>query len=103
MLMFKINKKNVVALIVALGLTTGFLWAVLTPPSIFNFLPYEIHESIRSTNMSEIDFIKIFDIGSAMVLFIKIFDIGSAMVLLILSYFLARNCFTAYGIFSNKK
>ena len=89
MVMIALNKRNTASLILALILAGGFLWAVLTPPSLFNFLPFQIHESMRPTSISEN-------------LFIKIFDICSAVILLILSYILARSGFATYGIFSEK-
>jgi hypothetical protein len=89
--MFKTNKKNIAAFTIALVITIGFLWAVLTPPSVFNFLPSEIHnKSMRSSGISENQFI-------------KIFDICSAIIVLILSYIIARNGLTAYRIFELKK
>jgi len=87
--MIKSKKRNTASLILALIIAGGFLWAVLTPPSLFNFLPFQIHESMRPTSISED-------------LFIKIFDICSAAIILILSYILALSGFATYGLFSEK-
>lgn len=88
--MFSLNKKNIISLIIAIIISGVFLWAVLTPPSLFNFLPYQIHEGMKSDKISEN-------------LFIKIFDICSAIIVLILSYILTRNFLTTFGYFSEKE
>ena len=88
--MFILNKRNIISLILALLLAGGFLWAVLTPPSIFNALPFEIHKSFDPGGSSESDFI----IG---------FDVFSAVIVFFISYILARNCFKAYKLFSDNK
>lgn len=56
-----LNKTNIISLILASLLAGSFLWAVLTPPSIFNALPFEIHESFDPGGSSETAFIKGFD------------------------------------------
>ena len=88
--MFILNKKNVVSLILALIISGGYLWAVFTPPSVFNMLPVTLYESRTSDPHFENTFI------------IQ-FDIFFAVVVLILSYILARNFFTTFGYFSEKK
>jgi hypothetical protein len=88
--MFLINKKNIVAFIIALIITVGFLWAVFTPPSIFNMLPFEIHQAITDNWKSEKSFIQIFDICSAIILFI-------------LSYRIIRSGLSTWGLSSEKK
>jgi hypothetical protein len=47
-----------------------FLWAVLTPPSVFNMLPFAIHEAISPAGNSEQAFIIAFDLLFALLLFI---------------------------------
>jgi hypothetical protein len=88
--MFKLNRRNVVSLIMGLVLSIGFLWGVLTPPSSFNFIPYAIHQMMRSSSVSENSFI-------------TVFDYCFAVVVLILGYILARNAFAAYNVFSDKR
>jgi len=88
--MFILSKRNIISFILASLLAGGFLWAVLTPPSLYNALPFEIHESFDPGGSSETAFIKGFDICSAVIAFI-------------VSYILARNCFKAYNLFSDKK
>lgn len=69
--MLLIKKKNIIAFILALIITVGYLWSVvLTPPSAFNLLPYQIHESLKLSNSSESSFIRVFDICFTFVLFI---------------------------------
>lgn len=87
--MFKINKKNIAAVIVALVTSLAFLLAVLSPPSVFNLLPAELHESMESPVVSENSFV-------------RIFDVCSSVVLMIIAYIAARNCFTAFGLFNEK-
>ncbi len=88
--MFSLNKKNIVSLIIAIIIAGGFLWAVLTPPSLFNALPLSIYDSRHSDVSSESDFIRKFDVC---------FAIG----LLVLSYILSRNFFTTFGYFPEKE
>lgn len=83
--MFTPNKRNVVSLILAMFLAGLFLWAVLNPPSIFNSLPYEIHEAIDPGGVSE-------------TVFIKRFDICSAVLVFIICYLMVRNCFKTYKL-----
>ncbi len=87
--MLLLNKKNISSLITATILSGIFLWTVLTPPSLFNFLPYQIHQAMKSDAISE-------------QLFIELFDIFSAIIIFTLSYILARNYFTTFGYFSVK-
>ncbi len=84
--MFLVSRRNIIVLILSIIIAVGFLWAVLTPPSIFNFLPYAIHESMKTNAISENNFIRVFDICSSMVVFV-------------LSYILSRNAFSVYGLF----
>jgi hypothetical protein len=83
--MLSVTKRKVIALIVAIILTIAFLWDVLTPGSIFNALPFELHESSGMNMASESDFIR----G---------FDYCFSVIVLILSYFLLRRFFDAYGL-----
>jgi hypothetical protein len=87
--MFLFNKRNIAALIAALLISAGFLYAVLTPPSVFNFLPYEIHESIPM-KVSESTFIIDFDICFSVALLFPI-------------YILVRNGFKNFGLFRINK
>jgi len=88
--MFILNKRNIISLLLALMFAGGFLWAVLTPPSIYNFLPFELYDSRHRSDISS---------ESA---FIKEFDIGSAVIVFIISYIMARNCFKTYGLFLDR-
>jgi hypothetical protein len=47
-----------------------FLWLVLNPPSVFNMLPFAIHEAINPGGSSEKIFIIVFDILIALLLFV---------------------------------
>jgi hypothetical protein len=85
--MSALNKRNVASLTFALIIAGGYLWAVLTPPSIFNMLPLVLYDSRHSDVSSESDFI-------------RKFDICFAVFLLILSYILAK---WAYGILLARK
>jgi hypothetical protein len=88
--MFKVTAKNIVSLIIAVLITFGFLWAaLLSPPSILNILPYQIHESIDPGGSNE---------GT----FIKVFDFVLIPVILLTSYILARKAFTVYNLFVEK-
>ena len=84
--MFKLNKRNIIAFVIALLIAVGFLWSVLTPPSFYNILPYQIYESIHPGGNSEAEFIRIFDICSVLIAFI-------------ITYILARNALKIYGLF----
>lgn len=85
-----LNRKNIVSLVIAVIISGVFLWAILTPPSLFNFLPYQIHEGMKSEKISEN-------------LFIKIFDICSAIIVLILSYILTRNFLKTFRFLEKEK
>jgi len=84
--MFTLNKRNIIALLLASLITIGFLWCVFTPPSLFNALPFEIHESMHSNLSSEN-------------IFIRQFDVFSAIILFVLSYIILRNCFKTFDLF----
>lgn len=56
------SKVKIWAFIIALILAGLFLWMVLTPPSVFNMLPFAIHEAIDPSGVSEKTFIIVFDI-----------------------------------------
>lgn len=88
--MFLIDKKNIVSIIAAIIIAGGFLWAVLTPPSLFNALPFSIYYAWHSDVSSESDFIRKFDVC---------FAIG----VLVVSYILARKFLADFGCFSRKR
>ena len=77
----------IVALIIAILITCGYLLAILNPPSFFNIIPYTIHESINKG-------------GGGEATFIEVFDYCFAVILLMLSYILARDVLKAYRVFS---
>lgn len=77
MMTINLNKRNIIALILAVLIAAVFLNFVLMPPSAFNFLPFEIHERLKPTRISE---------GT----FIKMFDVFSSFVVLIVSYLILR-------------
>ncbi len=58
------------AFIVSLIVVGLFLFLVLIKPSIFNMLPFAIHEAINPGGTSEALFIVIFDIAAALLLFV---------------------------------
>lgn len=68
---------NPVAILVALVISGVFLYSVLTPPSMFNFLPFAIHEALFlkvtengvSSSIEESTFILVFDTIAALLLF----------------------------------
>ena len=84
--MFKLNRRNIIALLLALIITAAFTWCVFTTPSLFNALPIEIHDSMGLKPHSES-------------VFVRLFDVCSAIILFILSYIFSRNCFKIYKLF----
>jgi len=74
-------KKKIIPIGVSLAVAAAFLVIVLTPGGCaFNLIPYEIHESMRPSEMSESSFIKMFDVIFAIALFFLIRWIVSPMV-----------------------
>ena len=79
---------NPVATLVALVISGVFLYSVLTPPSIFNFLPFAIHEALFlqvtengvSSSIEEGTFIKIFDTVVAILLFWLIYAVVKKII-----------------------
>ena len=76
----KMKKINIWALIIALALTGIFLWSVLNPPSVFNFLPFAIHEAIDFGGTSEKTFIIVFDVITSVLILIAGYRILSRML-----------------------
>ncbi len=75
-----VKRAKVVPLGVALIGATTFLIFVLTPGCAFNFLPYELHESMRPTRIQEAAFIIVFDIIFSIGLFSLIYWIVYPMI-----------------------
>lgn len=61
---------------IAVLISGFFLWWVLTPPSVFNMLPFAIHQAINPEGVSEN-------------IFIAVFNMVIALLLLVFSYRLA--------------
>jgi asparagine N-glycosylation enzyme membrane subunit Stt3 len=67
---------KIIAFIIALLLPALFLWiTVFSGSSVFNLLPFEIHEAINPGGASEGTFIVIFDVIVAILLIIPIYKI----------------------------
>ena len=56
--------------IIAILISGLFLWLVLSPPSVFNMLPFAIYEAINPGGPSESTFIIVFDVTIALLLLI---------------------------------
>lgn len=65
---------------IALALAGGFLWLVLNPPSVFNMLPFTIHEAINLGGTSEKTFIIVFDVITSFLVLIVGYRILSKML-----------------------
>lgn len=74
------KKINIWALMIALALAGVFLWLVLNPPSVFNMLPFAIHEAINPGGTSEKTFIIVFDVIIALLILIVGYRIVSKML-----------------------
>jgi hypothetical protein len=72
--------KKTISIIIATGLTTVFLFNVLIPPSIFNLIPYSIHESFWKGGSGESNFIISFDILCGLLLFWIVYRIASKLI-----------------------
>lgn len=76
---------NPIAALVAVLIAGTFLYSVLTPPSMFNFLPFAIHEAF---------FLKVTENGVSSSIeegtFIKIFDTAVAVLIFWLAYIVAK-------------
>jgi hypothetical protein len=68
-------KSKAWASIIAILISGLFLWLVLNPPSVFNLLPFAIHEAINPGGSSEQTFIIVFDLAVALLLFIFLYQI----------------------------
>jgi hypothetical protein len=62
-------KPKTTSLLIALGLAILFLIRVLGRASVFNLIPYSIHEAIWPGGSNESIFIKVFDIICAFIIF----------------------------------
>lgn len=63
-------KINFIAALISVIIAGFFLYSVLTPPSMFNFLPFAIHEAFfLNSSIEEGTFIKIFDIIMSVLIF----------------------------------
>lgn len=67
------SRKKILVVLISLVVSGMFLWAVLTPPSVFNMLPFAIHEAVSPGGNSEQVFIIVFDLLFALLLFIGSF------------------------------
>lgn len=63
-------KSKVLVFTVSTLISGIFLWLVLNSPSIFNMLPFAIHEAINPGGSSEKTFIVLFDVLVALLLFV---------------------------------
>lgn len=85
------NKINIIAVLVALVVAGFFLYSVLTPPSMFNFLPFAIHEALFlkvtengvSSSIEEGTFIKIFDTVVAALIFWLVYAVMKKVMIMI--------------------
>ena len=61
-------KRNINAVLVGIVVAGVFLYLIF-PPSPFNFIPFAIHQSVFHGVIKESTFIKLFDIGLALLVF----------------------------------
>ncbi|RPE08307.1 hypothetical protein EGT74_14710 [Chitinophaga lutea] len=73
-------KKKFAAVAIALSICILFLMMVLTPPSVFNLLPYSIHRSLSPAGFREKEFIIVFDVLTALGIFFVIYKMGMKMM-----------------------
>ncbi len=83
------KKINIISALIALAVAMVFLYSVLTPPSMFNLLPFAIHEAFFmkitergevSSSIEEGTFIKIFDTVAAVALFWLIYKVSKSLM-----------------------
>lgn len=82
------KKINLIAALIALAVASVFLYSVLTPPSMFNFLPFAIHEALFlkvtengvTSTIEEGKFIKIFDTVFAVLIFWGVYRITKGLM-----------------------
>lgn len=73
------KRVNIWALMIALVLAGVFLWLVLNPPSVFNMLPFAIHETVNPGGASEKTFIIVFDVIASLLILMVGYRIVSKM------------------------
>jgi len=82
------KKINLIAALIALAVASVFLYSVLTPPSMFNFLPFAIHEALFlkvtengvTSTIEEGTFIKIFDTVFTVLIFWGVYRITKGLM-----------------------
>ena len=82
------KKINLLAALIGLAVASGFLYSALTPPGMFNFLPFAIHEALFlkvtengvTSSIEEGTFIKIFDTVFAILIFWGVYRITKALM-----------------------
>lgn len=76
-----ITKKNAVSNLIGLIIAAIFLYLALTPPSLFNLIPFAIHQALISDGfIKESTFIIIFDIAFAFLIFYLISKLGQKLI-----------------------
>jgi hypothetical protein len=62
-------KRNIIAALLSGIITAMFLYAVLIPPSAFNFIPFALHQAFFQNSVEEASFIRVFDVIIGIILF----------------------------------
>ena len=73
-------KIKLISIMIAIVLTTIFLYNVLTPPSLFNLIPYSIHETFWKGHSGESTFIISFDILFGLLIFLLVYKLARKLL-----------------------
>jgi hypothetical protein len=79
-------KNKIIIVLIAVVITAGFLYWTLTPPSIFNFIPFSIHQAFFKKVTENGEVINIVSENS----FIKLFDVFISLIVFWITYKLSK-------------
>jgi hypothetical protein len=68
----KVNKRKITFLLLSTAIAVLFFCWVIKPPSYFNFIPYQIHETFMQGDKHESEFIIAFDAACSLLLMLTI-------------------------------
>jgi hypothetical protein len=79
-------KNKIITILVAVVITAGFLYWTLIPPSIFNFIPFSIHQAFFKQVTENGEVINIVSES----IFVKLFDVFVSLIVFWITYKLSK-------------
>jgi hypothetical protein len=67
-----VNKGKIASLLFSTGIAVLFFCWVISAPSYFNFIPYQIHETFMRGDKHEREFIIVFDATCSLLLWLAV-------------------------------